>query len=48
MNKIKQTPEFLEAWNELDKLNEGYTRQQMIDELIIADRKLKLEQSLSN
>lgn len=33
MNKVKQTPEFLEAWNELTKLYEGYTRQQMIDEL---------------
>lgn len=34
MSEIKQTPEFLEAWNELNKLNEGYTRQQMIDELV--------------
>lgn len=33
MNKIRQTAEFLEAWNELNKLYEGYTRQQMIDEL---------------
>jgi rubrerythrin len=33
MSKPKQTPEFLEAWNALDSLTEGYTRQQMIDRL---------------
>jgi coenzyme F420-reducing hydrogenase alpha subunit len=33
MSRPKQTPEFLEAWNTLNELNEGLSRQQMIDSL---------------